>query len=93
MGVQVKIVWKRHRFTTKAEDHRPIVFNPSYPWWRSGYDANGHATIVAFLPASEPLAKYWDDAFSHTSEECDGPSFTSRFPQPDYYVPLEAAAP
>jgi hypothetical protein len=84
--------WKRHRFTTKSKDFRPIVFNPSYPWWKSGETGReGYAIIVAYLPADEPLDRYWDDAFDRTEQACSGPSFTDRFPAPDYYVPLESA--
>jgi hypothetical protein len=93
MGMASK-KWIRHRFTTKADDCRPLVFNKSYPWWRSGYDSDDNAIIIAFLPASEPLERYWDDAFNITDQdECDGPSFTSRFAKPDYYVPLDEASP
>jgi hypothetical protein len=82
--------WKRHRFTTKAGDFRPTVFNKSYPWWKSGETCDdGHAIIVAYLPADEPLEKYWDDAFDRTSQDCDDVTFTDRFPKPSYYVPLE----
>lgn len=87
-----ELTWNRHRFYTRADDYRPIVFNKSYPWWCSGEAIDGgYHVIVAFLPKTEPLERYWDDAFNVDSQECDGPSFSSRFPQPDYYVPPESS--
>ena len=80
--------WRRYRFYTKAvDDPRPLVFNPAYPWWRSGYAGDGSsATIVAYLPANEPLDRYWDDAFDvdYTIEETI--TFSDRFPKPAYYA-------
>jgi len=81
--------WKRYRFYTRAvDDPRPLVFNPAYPWWCSGYAGDGsYAIIVAYLPANEVLEKYWDDAFDvdYTNEEAI--TFSDRFPQPEYYKP------
>lgn len=81
--------WKRYRFCTGAvEDCRPLIFNPAYPWWCSGYAGDGSYTIiVAYLPANEVLERYWDDAFDvdYTYEETI--TFSDRFPQPEYYKP------
>lgn len=79
--------WIRYRFSTKADDNRPLVFNPSYPWWESGF-GDDYSVNVAYLPAGEPLEKYWDDAYDITEDECDEIEFTSRFPKPKYYKPI-----
>jgi len=82
-----KTTWVRYRFYTKADDNRPLVFNPSYPWWESGF-GDDYAINVAYLPEGEPLEKYWDDAYEITEEQCDAIEFSGRFQKPDYYVPL-----
>lgn len=80
--------WIRYRFRTKSiEDCRPLVFNPSYPWWCSGFN-DTTAVLVAWLPKSEDLRKYWDDAEDITEEEYEEIKFSGRFPQPAYYIPL-----
>ncbi len=80
--------WRRYRFYTKSvEDYRPLVFNPKFPWWCSaeaGDDSS--ATIVAWLPVTEDLLKYWDDAFDVEFTEHHEIEFTSRFAKPDYFV-------
>lgn len=79
--------WLRYRFKTQSvDDCRPIVFNPAYPWWCTSVAGDGsYAIIVAFLPKDEPLATYWDDAFAVEQQECDGPTFSDRFPKPESY--------
>lgn len=81
--------WRRYRFCTYAvEDSRPLIFNPCYPWWCSGYGGEGnssYATIVAYLPKDENLKTYWDDAFSITYTDEEEIVFTDRFPKPDYF--------
>lgn len=86
--------WRRYRFKTKSvDDYRPLIFNPAYPWWCSGYSGDmGTATIVAFLPSNEPLEKYWDDAEEMEYTEETGVHFSDRFPQPQYYIPLPDAS-
>ena len=81
--------WKRYRFKTRAnDDYRPLIFNPKYPWWCSGYgeDNDGDYTIIiAYLPPNEDLMVYWDDAFDVDFTDEDEIKFTSRFPKPDYF--------
>lgn len=79
--------WKRYRFyTNSVEDYRPLVFNPKYPWWCSGYSGDMEkAVIVAYLPDKEKLEKYWDDAEDVEFTEEDKLTFSSRFPKPDYF--------
>ena len=46
--------WKRYRLKTYAvSDNRPLIFNPKYPWWCSGYgedDKGEYSVIIAYLP-------------------------------------------
>ena len=77
--------WKRYRFYTYAiNDHRPLIFNPKYPWWCSGY-GEGYDVIIAYLPAGDDLLKYWDDAYEIDFEEKDEITFSDRFSKPDYF--------
>jgi hypothetical protein len=89
------MIWKRYRFLTKShEDYRPLVSNPKYPWWCTGYCMEGKqgsmvvsaAVIVAYLPPEEDLKKYWDDAFDIDVQDREEITFTSRFPKPEYFV-------
>lgn len=89
--------WKRYRFCTHAvDDYRPLLFNPKYPWWCSGYGELSplpdvdpeyleYAVIVAYLPEDIDLYEYWDDAFDITFDIMDEIVFTTRFPKPDYF--------
>lgn len=79
--------WKRYRFETRSvEDYRPLIFNPKYPWWCSGYTGDmSSAVIIAYLPKDEDLLKYWDDAFNIEFTEEEEITFSSRFPKPDYF--------
>lgn len=101
-GTGVDTMWKRYRFKTKSvDDYRPLIFNPSYPWWSSGsgggvwdaekqeinFNLGAFVIIVAYLPEGEDLKNYWDDAYNITVEDCpEGPTFSDRFPKPDYYI-------
>lgn len=85
-------MWRRYRFQTHAiDDPRPLIFDPRYPWWVSGYDGfmQDYATIIAWLPAGEPLTTYWDDAYEVEYTEHQAIEFASRFPKPDYFVESE----
>lgn len=86
--------WRRYRFKTKSvDDCRPLVFNPKYPWWCSGYELDGTpdnpkykaATIIAYLPILEDLKKYWDDAFDIEYTDEATIKFSDRFPKPKYF--------
>lgn len=80
-------MWTKYRFKTKAVgDYRPLVFNPKYPWWCSGFNDES-ATIIAYLPKGDDLFKYWDDAFDIESEDKEEITFSDRFPKPKYFVP------
>jgi hypothetical protein len=82
-------MWRRYRFQTHStKDNRPIIFNPEYPWWCSGC-TDYSVIIVAYLPETEKLTEYWDDAFDVTWTEEEKIVFTDRFPKPDYFVETE----
>lgn len=76
--------WKRYRFTTTADDNRPLVFNPEYPWWESGFNDES-SILIAYLPANADLKTYWPEAENIEFTEHDEIEFTSRFPKPKYY--------
>ncbi len=82
--------WKRYRLSTySVEDNRPLIFNPKFPWWCTGYGeiANKEfATIVVYLPPDEDILKYWDDAFDIDVQDREEITFTDRFPKPSYFV-------
>lgn len=78
--------WIRYRFVTKSnDDYRPLIFNPAFPWWCSGFN-DRTSTIIAWLPEGEDLRSYWDDADEVTQTEHDKIEFTSRFPKPEYFI-------
>ena len=89
MRINKNTKWIIYRFYTKSvDDPRPLIYNPRYPYWVTGYSLDDNfslsaATIVAYLPADENLFKYWDDAFNIASDECDKIEFTDRYPKPD----------
>jgi hypothetical protein len=87
MRVQKK-KWRRYRFFTKSvDDPRPLIFNPKFPWWCSGYTGDfTRAVIVAYLPVNEPLERYWDDASNIEYTDHPTITFTDRFPRPDDFV-------
>lgn len=83
---QEKKHWRRYRFKTNSiEDSRPLIFNPKYPFWESGFNSNS-ATMVAYLPNDEDLLKYWDDAFNIEFTEHDCIEFSGRFQKPSYFI-------
>jgi len=79
-------MWRRYRLHTgSVDDCRPLVFNPKFPWWCSGY-GDDYATIIAWLPEDEDLYMYWDDATGVEFTEHEKIEFSSRFVKPDYFV-------
>lgn len=84
-------MWIRYRFYTKADDYRPVIFNPEYPWWKTGETADDDpaTVIVAYLPAVgdpvDELVKQWPEAFGIDYEKRDKIEFSERFPEPEYY--------
>ena len=83
---ETKTKWRRYRFYTKSiKDYRPLVFNPKFPWWCSG-ETEDAIVIVAYLPETEDLLEYWDDAFDIDFTEENEITFSDRFPKPKYFV-------
>jgi hypothetical protein len=79
-------MWTRYRFKTNAvKDSRPLVFNNKFPFWITG-ESDKDVTIVAFLPKTENLSIYWNDAFEIQSSEHEEIYFTERFNKPDYFI-------
>ena len=80
--------WIRYRFLTRSvEDPRPLIHDKRYPWWWTGTAGDeSSASIVVYLPVGEPLDRYWDDAFEIDQVECAGPTYSDRFPKPEWLV-------
>jgi hypothetical protein len=77
--------WIRYRFYVEG-DYRPVVFNTAFPYWCTGDDSQGRSVVVAYLPRSERLAKYWDNAEEVSAQDAAKIEFTDRFPRPRWYV-------
>lgn len=80
--------WRRYRFKTKSvSDWRPLIFDKRFPCWCSGYAGDeSYATIVMWLPETEDLSKYYDDAFEIDYTEHESITFSDRFPKPAYFI-------
>ena len=78
----------KYRFKTKAvDDYRPLVDmkDIQMPYWCTGTAADGtYVTIVCYLPKSEDLFKYWDDAYDVDKTSVDTITYTGRFPKPNW---------
>ena len=85
-SVKLKEPWVRYRFVTDAEDYRPIILNPAYPWWCSGFNILEEAIIIVFLPKTENLKDYWPEAENITEQEVNEIVFTDRFSKPDWFI-------
>jgi hypothetical protein len=78
--------WIRWRFETKSlKDYRPVIWNPGYPWWCSGFN-DVTATIIVWLPNGEKVRKYWPDAKSMEAEGFAKIKFWDRFPMPKSFI-------
>ena len=77
-----------YSFKTKAvNDYRPLVDMKAIgmPWWCTGIAGDGsYATIVCYLPRSEYLEKYWDDAYDIDYYKKTEIEYSDRFPKPDW---------
>ena len=78
----------KYRFKTKAvDDYRPLVDmkDIQMPYWCTGSATDGtYVTIVCYLPKSEDLFKYWDDAYDIDKTSADTITYTDRFPKPNW---------
>ena len=79
--------WFRARFKSNADDFRPIYKgkNPQGPWWCSGYQDES-AIIIAFVKNEETLLKQWPEAKEIDIDEVEKPTFSDRFPKPDWWI-------
>ena len=80
------MIWYRFK-THSVDDCRPLIDMASIkmPWWCTGFDGDGsYAIIVCYLPETEDLYKYWDDAYDIESKTVDAIQYTDRFQKPDW---------
>ena len=80
------MIWYRFK-THSVDDCRPLIDMTSIkmPWWCTGFDGDGsYAIIVCYLPETEDLYKYWDDAYDIESKTVDAIQYTDRFQKPDW---------
>lgn len=84
--MKAKQLWCRYRLKTySVDDSRPLIFNPKYPCWESGF-TDEYAVMIAYLPKGEDVFKYWDDAFDIEVTEHESIKFSDRFPKPDHFI-------
>ena len=77
---------KRYRLKTpSASDPRPVKWPPPHPYWVTGY-GDDCAVIVFYADSEEQVLEHWPDAYDLDGEECDGYTFTDRFPRPDWFA-------
>ena len=78
----------RYRFKTNAvADYRPLydLKKIQMPWWCTGRAADdSYVTIVCYLPDSENLFRYWDDAYDIETTEAEEIVYTKRLPKPNW---------
>lgn len=80
--------WLRIRFRSNSEDCRPIYTPPDLPegpWWRSGFDGEDNAILIAYVKSEETIYSQWPEAEDLDVEQVDEIVFTSRFPKPDWW--------
>ena len=80
------MIWYRFK-THSVDDYRPLIDMAfiKMPWWCTGFDGDGsYAIIVCYLPETEDLYKYWDDAYDIESKTVNAIQYTDRFQKPDW---------
>lgn len=78
----------RARFKTRSEDPRPVKWPIKYPYWISGMgsdDMGNYDIVIAYVDDEQQLLDLWPEAEDIDMEPDDKPSFSSRFPKPDWY--------
>jgi len=80
----------RCRFKANEDDCRPIKVPYPHPWWCTG-GGDGFSVVVAYADNEDQILQFWPEAEDLDSEEREEYTFTSRFPQPDDWVPPEGA--
>lgn len=85
-----EVKWFRARFySSSVADFRPIYKGqfPEGPWWCSGYTGDmKKAIIIAFVKSFKTLKKQWPEAEDIEVQEVIKPSFSDRFPKPDWWI-------
>lgn len=74
----------RVRFHIQDSDYRPVVWPIKYPYWCTGYGDN-YTILVAFVDSIDQLFMLWPDASNINEQEVEKPTFSDRFPKPDWY--------
>lgn len=78
----------KYRFKTKSvDDYRPLkdMTNIQMPYWCTGFDTeNTYAIIICYLPTTEDLFDYWDDAYDIEKTIVYEIKYTDRFPKPTW---------
>jgi hypothetical protein len=77
----------RARFKANAEDYRPVKWPPPGPYWCTGY-REGYSIVVAYADSVKEILEYWPEAEDIDCTVEKDYSFSSRFPQPDWW-PIE----
>lgn len=74
----------RVRFRANEDDYRPIDWPVRHPYWCTGYGPH-YSTVVSYADNLEYILENWPEATEITVEECDGYTFTDRFPRPEWF--------
>lgn len=85
--------WLRVRFSQPdvEGDYRPVKWPPPGPYWCTGYNADDECIIVAFVRAESQVREFWPGAAPlDFCDERDEITFTSRFPEPEWWAALTA---
>jgi hypothetical protein len=86
--------WLRVRFTSNADDYRPISFPPPGPYWCSGYTVNNdfecdEYILIAYVKKESDITKFWPEAKNLNCTEEKQITFSDRFPKPDWWKDAE----
>lgn len=74
----------RARFKADADDYRPVNWPIKHPYWCTGY-GDDYSVIVAYADDEAEILRNWPEARDIESDEAEGYTFTSRFPQPEWH--------
>lgn len=74
----------RARFRANYDDYRSINWPVKYPYWCSGY-GDDYSIVVAYAEDEAEILRNWPEASNIDIQEVDKPSFSDRFPKPDWY--------
>ena len=74
----------RARFTTASEDPRPVEWPIKHPYWITGENGHGNATVVAYADNLKEIIRLWPEANAISYTEVSGYLFTDRFERPEW---------